>query len=111
MWSVVPLLLEQFKRFSERSLSGLKLSKTVVHGLCHVAKTSCLSQLMLEGTGIGTDGALGLAQSLFSSTQELLKLDLYYCGVTSTYVYELNTDATFISWILELNLEGNPIML
>ncbi|WRX08592.1 hypothetical protein QQP08_001079 [Theobroma cacao] len=66
---------------------------------------------MLEGTGIGTDGALGLTQTFFSSTHEPLKLDLSYCGVTSTYVYQINTDVTFISGILELNLGGNPIML
>lgn len=52
-----------------------------------------------------------MTQSLFSSTQEPLKLDLSYCGVTSTYVYQINTDVTFISGILELNLGGNPIML
>ncbi|XWS29403.1 hypothetical protein CRYUN_Cryun24cG0026500 [Craigia yunnanensis] len=46
--------LATLKRFSELSLNCLKLSKTVVDGLCHLAKTSCLSQLMLEGTGIGT---------------------------------------------------------
>ncbi|XP_017977769.1 PREDICTED: protein TONSOKU isoform X1 [Theobroma cacao] len=103
--------LAKMKRFSDLSLNGLKLSKPVVDGLCYLAKTSCLSRLMLEGTGIGTDGALGLTQSLFSSTQEPLKLDLSYCGVTSTYVYQLNTDVTFISGILELNLGGNPIML
>ncbi|XVE86577.1 hypothetical protein DITRI_Ditri18aG0044600 [Diplodiscus trichospermus] len=102
--------LATLKRFSELSLNGLKLSKTLVDGLCHLAKTSCLSGLMLEGTAIGTDGALGLTRSLFSSTQEPLKLDLSYCGVTSTYIYELNSDVIFISGILELNLGGNPIM-
>ncbi|XP_022741653.1 protein TONSOKU-like [Durio zibethinus] len=103
--------LSTLNRFSELSLNGLKLSKTVVDGLCHLAKTTCLSRLMLEGTGIGTDGALGLTQSLFSSTQEPLKLDLSYCGVTSTYIYELNNHVPFISGIIELNLGGNPIML
>ncbi|PPD74456.1 hypothetical protein GOBAR_DD28619 [Gossypium barbadense] len=98
------------KRFSEFSLNGLKLSKTVVDGICHLAKTSCLSRLMLEGTAIGTDGALRLTRSLFSSTQEPLKLDLSFCGVASTYIYELNTNAIFISGILELHLGGNPIM-
>ncbi|TYG95255.1 hypothetical protein ES288_A11G253500v1 [Gossypium darwinii] len=96
------------KRFSEFSLNGLKLSKTVVDGLCHLAKTSRLSQLMLEGTAIGTDGALRLTRSLFSSTQEPLKLDLSFCA--STYIYELNTSVIFISGILELHLGGNPIM-
>ncbi|EOX92458.1 Tetratricopeptide repeat (TPR)-containing-like protein [Theobroma cacao] len=103
--------LAKMKRFSNLSLNGLKLSKPVVAGLCHLSKTSCLSRLMLEGTGIGTDGALGLTQTFFSSTHEPLKLDLSYCGVTSTYVYQINTDVTFISGILELNLGGNPIML
>ncbi|XP_012466931.1 protein TONSOKU isoform X1 [Gossypium raimondii] len=98
------------KRFSEFSLNGLKLSKTVVDGICHLAKTSCLSRLMLEGTAIGTDGALRLTRSLFSSTQEPLKLDLSFCGVASTYIYELNTNVIFISGILELHLGGNPIM-
>ncbi|KAK8989807.1 hypothetical protein V6N11_064223 [Hibiscus sabdariffa] len=85
-------------------------SKTVVDDLCRLAKISCLSRLMLEGTGIGTDGALGLTHSLFSSTSEPLKLDLSFCGVASTYISELNTNAIFISSILELNLQGNPIM-
>ncbi|XVF61874.1 hypothetical protein PTKIN_Ptkin08bG0169300 [Pterospermum kingtungense] len=102
--------LATLKRFSELSLNGLKLSKTVVDGLCHLAKTSSLSRLMLEGTSIGTDGAIQLTRSLFNSTQEPLKLDLSYCGVTSAYIYELNTDVIFISGILELNLRGNPIM-
>ncbi|KAE8705157.1 protein TONSOKU-like isoform X2 [Hibiscus syriacus] len=41
--------LATLKRFSELSLNGLKLNNTVVDGLCHLAKTSCLSRLMLEG--------------------------------------------------------------
>ncbi|KAE8674121.1 Tetratricopeptide repeat-containing protein, putative isoform 3 [Hibiscus syriacus] len=102
--------LATLKRFSELSLNGLKLNKTVVDGLCHLAKTSCLSRLMLEGTGIGTDGALGLTHLLLSSIEEPLKLDLSFCGVTCTYISELNTNVMFISGILELNLQGNPIM-
>ncbi|KAK8618830.1 hypothetical protein V6N13_132809 [Hibiscus sabdariffa] len=102
--------LANLKRFSELSLNGLKLSKTVVDDLCRLAKISCLSRLMLEGTGIGSDGALGLTHSLFSSTSEPLKLDLSFCGVASTYISELNTNVFFISGILELNLQGNPIM-
>lgn len=39
--------------FSDLSLSGLKLSKPVIDGLCQLAKTSSLSRLMLKGTGIG----------------------------------------------------------
>lgn len=47
-------LRSDFCRFSELSLNGLKLSKPVVDSLCQLAKTSCLSGLMLGGTGIGT---------------------------------------------------------
>lgn len=40
-------------RFSKLNLNGLKLSKPVVDSLCHLAKGSCLSTLMLGETGIG----------------------------------------------------------
>ncbi|KAE8696436.1 Protein TONSOKU [Hibiscus syriacus] len=102
--------LATLKRFSELSLNGLKLNKTAVDDLCHLAKTSCLSRLMLEGTGIGTDGALGLTHLLLSSIEEPLKLDLSFCGVACTYISEFNTNVMFINGILELNLRGNPIM-
>ncbi|XP_062147613.1 protein TONSOKU [Alnus glutinosa] len=101
--------LATLKRFSELSLNGLKLSKPVVDSLCQLAKTSCLSGLMLGGTGIGTDGALQLTESLFNGVQDFVKLDLSYCGLTSKYILGLNSDLVY--GILELNLEGNPIML
>lgn len=49
-----------------------------------------------------------LADSLFSGTNELVKLDLSYCQLTSNYV--LNTSFTLFCSLLELNLEGNSIM-
>lgn len=41
-------------RFSELNLNGLKLSKPVIDSLCQLARTACLSGLMLEGSSIGT---------------------------------------------------------
>ncbi|KAF7840080.1 Protein TONSOKU [Senna tora] len=111
--SVVNLLfkLSTLKRFSELNLSGLKLGKLVVDTLCQLAGTFTLSGLMLGSTSLGTEGAMQLARSLFSGTQltqELVKLDLSYCGLTSNNF--INAGATLFSSILELNLEGNPIM-
>ncbi|XP_021803194.1 protein TONSOKU-like isoform X2 [Prunus avium] len=65
---------------------------------------------MLGETGIGVDGALILTESLFNGTEDLVKLDLSYCGVTFIYVLKLSTDSSMICGILELNLSGNPIM-
>ncbi|KAF2284375.1 hypothetical protein GH714_021245 [Hevea brasiliensis] len=78
--------------------------------LGQLAKTSSLSRLMLGSTGIGTDGAIQLTESMFNGSQESVKLDLSYCGLMSTYIHKLNIDDTLISGIHELNLEGNPIL-
>ncbi|KAJ6991180.1 hypothetical protein NC653_019397 [Populus alba x Populus x berolinensis] len=101
--------LATLKSFAALNLSGLKLTKPVVDSLCQLAKTSCLSRLMLGSTGIGTDGALQLTASLFEGSQESVKLDLSYCGLMPAYTHMLSTD-TLICGILELNLAGNPIM-
>ncbi|XP_059644880.1 protein TONSOKU [Cornus florida] len=101
--------LTGLKRFSELNLNGLKLSKPAVDSLCQLARTSCLSGLMLVDTSIGTDGALKLTDSLFSGNQELVKLDLSYCGLTSEYIGRLNAEISLIGGILELNLGGNPL--
>uniref|UniRef100_A0A6N2LC22 Protein TONSOKU n=1 Tax=Salix viminalis TaxID=40686 RepID=A0A6N2LC22_SALVM len=101
--------LATLKSFAALNLSGLKLTKPVVDSLCQLAKTSCLSRLMLGSTGIGTDGALQLTASLFEGSQESVKLDLSYCGLMPAYTRILSTD-TLICGILELNLAGNPIM-
>ncbi|XP_042971160.1 protein TONSOKU-like isoform X1 [Carya illinoinensis] len=100
--------LGSLKRFSELSLNGLKLSKPIVDSLCQLAKTSCMSGLLLGGAGIGTDGASQLTESLFNGNQDLLKLDLSYCGLTYKYVLGLKNDMA--TGILELNLAGNPIL-
>lgn len=54
------------------------------------------------------DGAIELAGSLVKGTEELVKLDLSYCQLTSEYI--LNTNVNFLCSIIELNLEGNPLM-
>ncbi|CAK7355042.1 unnamed protein product [Dovyalis caffra] len=101
--------LATLKSFAALNLSGLKLTKPVVDSLCQLAKTSCLSRLMLGSTGIGTDAALQLTASLFDGSQECVKLDLSYCGLMPAYSHILST-GTLICGILELNLAGNPIM-
>ncbi|KAK9272896.1 hypothetical protein L1049_003275 [Liquidambar formosana] len=105
--AIVNLLakLATLKRFSELNLNGLKLSKLVVDSLCQLAKVSCLSGLMLGATSIGTDGAFQLFESFLSGTQELVKLDLSYCGLAFHCI-----DVTLIGGILELNLGGNALM-
>ncbi|XP_047163829.1 protein TONSOKU [Vigna umbellata] len=100
--------LSTLKRFSELNMSGLKLGKPVVDTLCKLAGSLTLSGLMLGGTGIGTEGAKKLVDSLLKGNEELVKLDLSYCGLTCNFV--LNTSVNFFCSILELNLEGNPIM-
>ncbi|KAL5053290.1 hypothetical protein RYX36_033972 [Vicia faba] len=101
--------LSTLKRFSELNMSGLKLSKLVVDSLCQLAGTLTLSGLVLGGTGIGNEGATKVTEPLLKGTEELVKLDLSYCGLTSDYILNMNVNS-FCS-ILELNLEGNPIML
>lgn len=39
--------------FSELNLNAIKLSKSAVDSLCQLAKTSCLSGLMLGATSMG----------------------------------------------------------
>lgn len=109
--AIVNLLakLATLDRFSELNLNGLKLNKSVVNGICQLAKTSCLSELMLQGTSIGTDGALLLMESLSSKTREPVKLDLSSCRLTSQYIFRINAEISLISGVIELNLEGNPI--
>ncbi|KAK2656121.1 hypothetical protein Ddye_009173 [Dipteronia dyeriana] len=102
--------LATLKSFSELNLNGVKLSKPVIDSLCQLAKTSCLSQLMLGGTGIGNDGALQLIESWFSGDLESVKLDLSYCGLTSTCVHKFNADVSLARGIHELNLGGNHIV-
>ncbi|KAK7247552.1 hypothetical protein RIF29_42437 [Crotalaria pallida] len=108
--AIVNLLtkLSTLNRFSELNLHGLKLRKPVIDALCKLAETLTLSGLMLGGTGIGTEGAMQLTKSLLKGTEELVQLDLSYCGLTSNFA--LNINVNLFCSILELNLEGNPIM-
>ncbi|KAJ8747767.1 hypothetical protein K2173_011419 [Erythroxylum novogranatense] len=97
------------KSFTELSLNGLSLNKLVIDTLCQLAKTSSFSRLILGRTGVGTEGALQITESLFRGSQGSVLLDLSFCGLTRTYIHKLNSDATFICGILELNLGVNPI--
>ncbi|XP_043698218.1 protein TONSOKU [Telopea speciosissima] len=99
--------LADLKRFSELNLNGIKLSKSAVDSLCKLAKTSCLSGLMLGATSMGFEGALQLTEALFSGSQELMKLDLSYCGLQSHYFIRFCAGFTSVSSIIELNLGGN----
>ncbi|KAJ8774873.1 hypothetical protein K2173_018132 [Erythroxylum novogranatense] len=101
--------LVTLKSFTELSLSGLSLNKPVIDTLCQLAKTSSLSRLILGRTGVGTEGALQITESLFKGSQDSVILDLSFCGLTPTYIHKHNSDVTFICGILELNLEGNLI--
>ncbi|KAL5715016.1 hypothetical protein ACHQM5_016905 [Ranunculus cassubicifolius] len=109
--AIVTLLakLTTLKSFSELNLNGLKLSTSAVNKLCELAKTSCLSGLMLGGTSIGSDGLLKLTSALAAGPQELVRLDLSFCGLSLNSSEQLFADITCMGGILELNLGGNPI--
>ncbi|XP_057544587.1 protein TONSOKU isoform X1 [Amaranthus tricolor] len=100
--------LAKLERFSELSLDGLKLNKHAIDSVCQLAKSSCLSSLMLGATNIGSDGALKLTESLFLETQELAKLNLSYCGLRPMYFERLKTFPGLLN-IVEINFSGNPI--
>ncbi|KAB2597114.1 hypothetical protein D8674_000034 [Pyrus ussuriensis x Pyrus communis] len=101
--------LGSLKRFSSLNLNGLKLNKRAVDSLCDLASTLPLYELMLRETGIGMDGASLVTNSLFIRTNEIFKLDLSYCGLTSNFALKLSTNSCMICGIYELNLSGNPI--
>lgn len=102
--------LAALERFSELNLNGLKLNKPALDSVCQLARSSCLSGLMLGATNIGCDGALQLTESLFRDTQELVKFNLSYCGLTYKFFEGLRTHASAFCNIVELDLAGNPIM-
>ncbi|KAM1068014.1 hypothetical protein ACFX2I_000025 [Malus domestica] len=101
--------LGSLKRFSRLNLNGLELNKRAVDSLCGLASTLPLFELMLRETGIGMDGASLVTNSLFIRTEEIFKLDLSYCGLTSNYALKISTNSCMICGIYELNLSGNPI--
>ncbi|XP_051140221.1 protein TONSOKU isoform X2 [Andrographis paniculata] len=104
------LKLSTLKGFQELNLSGLKLSKPVVDSLSELAKNCCLSGLLLGNTNIGTEGAMQLIKPLSKDTQELVRLDLSFCGLSSVFITRLKDEASLFNGLLELNLGGNPIM-
>ncbi|KAK4775290.1 hypothetical protein SAY86_010225 [Trapa natans] len=108
--AIISLLskLGTLPRFSELSLSGLKLSKTVVDHLCQLVKTISLSGLMLSGTSLGTGGALPLTEAFLSESCELVKFDLSSCGLSPNYFSQLSTN-DLLGGISEVNLGGNNI--
>lgn len=59
---------------------------------------------------LSQDGALLVTESLVHEIDEIVKLDLSYCGVTHDYAVKLSTNSSTICGILELSLSGNPIM-
>ncbi|XVF17047.1 hypothetical protein REPUB_Repub10bG0083400 [Reevesia pubescens] len=101
--------LATLKRFSELSLNGLKLSKTVVDCLCHLAKTSCLSRLMLEGTSIGTGG--NALASLLMNPQCCLKvLNLNKCQLGMAGILQIIQALAENDSLEELKLADNADM-
>ncbi|CAN1780258.1 Protein TONSOKU [Linum perenne] len=110
--SVINLLkkLSTLDSFAELDVTGLKLNKLAVDSLCELAKTSYLTSLSIGSTGIGSEGAQQLTESLSSGSQESLKLDLSFCTLTPAYVQKFAADFSLACCILELNLEGNPIL-
>ncbi|KAM0952461.1 putative leucine-rich repeat domain superfamily, protein TONSOKU [Dioscorea sansibarensis] len=101
--------LASLKRFSELSLAGIKLNKAMVDGLCELARSSSLSSLSLGGTQIGVEGAIKLTEALSSGPQELVKLDLSCCGLTSPGIAQICANIASVGSVTELNLNGNSI--
>ncbi|CAA0830202.1 Protein TONSOKU [Striga hermonthica] len=97
-------------RFQELNLTGIKVSKPVVDSLCRLASNCCLSGLLLGNSSIGTEGAVKLIKPLSKDTQDLVRLDLSFCGLTGNCITALRDEASLVSGILELNLGGNPMM-
>ncbi|GER29629.1 tetratricopeptide repeat (TPR)-containing protein [Striga asiatica] len=102
--------LATLKRFQELNLTGIKVSKPVVDSLCRLASNCCLSGLLLGNSSIGTKGAVQLIKPLSKDTQDLVRLDLSFCGLTGNCITTLRDEASLVSGILELNLGGNPMM-
>ncbi|XP_040376586.1 protein TONSOKU [Oryza brachyantha] len=102
--------LASLKRFSELSLTGIKLNKLMVDKLCLLAQSSCLSGFLLGGTNIGSGGATKLTEALSCASQELLRLDLSNCGLTTHDFSQVCTNLSQIN-IVDLNLGGNSFGL
>ncbi|KAJ8504389.1 hypothetical protein OPV22_005275 [Ensete ventricosum] len=108
--AIVNLLtkLQSLKRFSELSLTGIRLNKAVIDHLCQVAQSSSLTALKLGGTHI-RDGAIRVIEAVCTGPQELVRLDLSYCGLTSHAFAKACQGFILLSGILDLNITGNSI--
>ncbi|CAM0943633.1 unnamed protein product [Alopecurus aequalis] len=102
--------LASLKRFSQLSLTGIKLNKLIVDKLCCFAQSSCVSGFLLGGTSIGVGGTIRLTEALSSASQELMRLDLSNCGLTTPEFSQICANLSRIN-ILDLNLGGNSINL
>ncbi|KAM3244362.1 hypothetical protein ACQJBY_055975 [Aegilops geniculata] len=100
--------LASLKRFSQLSLTGIKLNKLMVDKLCLLAQSLSLSGFLLGGTSIGPGGTIRLTEALSSASQELMRLDLSNCGLTTPEFSQICTNLSRIN-ILDLNLGGNSI--
>ncbi|ESQ48026.1 hypothetical protein EUTSA_v10019906mg [Eutrema salsugineum] len=101
--------LATLSSFAELSMNGIKLSSQVVDSLSVLVKTPSLSKLLVGSSGIGTDGAIKITESLCYQKEETVRLDLSCCGLASPFFLRLIQDITLTSSILELNVGGNPI--
>nr|CAB3451284.1 unnamed protein product [Digitaria exilis] len=102
--------LASLTRFSELSLTGIKLNKLMVDKLCLLAQSSCLSGFLLGGTSIGPVETIRLTHTLSCTSQDLLRLELSNCGLTAPDFTQICANLTLIN-ILDLNLGGNSINL
>ncbi|CAL9162518.1 unnamed protein product [Musa hybrid cultivar] len=109
--AIVNLLtkLQSLKRFSELSLTGIRLNKAVIDHLCLVAQSSSLTALKLGGTYIRVDGAIRVIEAVCTGPQELVRLDLSYCGLTSHAFAKACQGFILLGGILDINITGNSI--
>ncbi|XP_074592225.1 protein TONSOKU [Curcuma longa] len=109
--AIVSLLtkLQSLKRFSELSLTGIRINKPAINSLCQLAQSSSLTVLKLGGTYIGADGVIKLNETVGTGLQELVRLDLSYCGLKSHDFPRVCQNLILLGGILELNIAGNSI--
>ncbi|KAJ1281342.1 hypothetical protein BS78_04G298800 [Paspalum vaginatum] len=84
------------------------LTRLMVDKLCLLAQSSCLSGLLLGGTSIGPVETIRLTKALSCTSQELLRLELSNCGLTTPDFTQICTNLSRIN-ILDLGLGGNSI--
>lgn len=101
--------LTSLERFSELSVGGIRLNKGMIDGICKLASSSTLSGLLLGRSYIGMDGALMLSNALSCGPQELVKLDMSYCGLVSHNFSKISANLSLIGGLAELNFGGNFI--